>query len=203
MPGMVIPGRGMSGPGDWPAIFGRRAPLVVEIGFGKDDFLLARAAACPERDHVGVERDPERVRTFLRRAAERGLTNVRALPVSAELALSQCFEEHSVAEIHVYFPDPWPKERHARNRVVQAWFAEAVHRVLAPDGVLRLATDDGPYAAQMLGVLDTGVWFQNLAGKGGVSDTPLLGWETKFERLWRGKGRTIRHLAFAPATVSL
>lgn len=204
LPGMVIPGRGMSGPGDWPAIFGRRASLVVEIGFGKDTFLLERAAACPERDHVGVERDPERVRTFVGRAAKRGLSNVRALPVSAEMALGQCFEDGSVSEIHVYFPDPWPKERHARNRLVQPWFAEAAQRVLAADGVLRLATDDGPYAAQMLAVLDTDdpftgrPRFRNIAGRGAVSETPLLGWETKFERLWRAKGRTIRHMGFVP-----
>jgi tRNA (guanine-N7-)-methyltransferase len=187
----------MAGPGDWRVIFGRRAPLVVEIGFGKDVFLLERAAAAPERDHVGVERDPARVRAFLAKAGERALPNVRALPVSAELALGQCFEDRSVAELHVYFPDPWPKDRHARNRLVQPWFAEAARRVLAADGILRLATDDEPYLRQILETMESG-GFRNHDGPGGSSSAPALGWETKFERLWRTRGRRVRHLAFSP-----
>jgi tRNA (guanine-N7-)-methyltransferase len=195
---LVVPGREMTGPGDWPRLFGRRAPLVVEIGFGKDTFLLARAEACLERDHVGVERDPERVRAFLAAAARRGLGNVRALPVSAELALGQCFEAGSVAELHVYFPDPWPKERHAEHRLVRPWFPREAHRVLAADGVLRMATDDDAYVAQILDVVEGSGLFRNLAGPGATADAPALGWETKFERLWRGQGRTIRHAAFSP-----
>lgn len=213
MPRLVVPGHGFAGPGEWPAVFGRRAPLVVEIGFGKDVFLLERAAACPDRDHVGVERDPERVRAFLREADRRGLANVRALPVSAEMALGHCFEDATVAELHVYFPDPWPKERHARNRLVQPWFAREAHRVLAPGGViapsavtasrgvLHLATDDAPYVAQILDVIGGSGLFTACAGAvagAAPGDRPALGWETKFERLWRGKGRTIRHMAFSP-----
>jgi tRNA (guanine-N7-)-methyltransferase len=195
MPRLVVPGRELTGPDAWPEVFGRRAPLVVEIGFGKDVFLLERAAACPERDHVGVERDPERARAFLAAAARRGVPNVRALPVSAEVALGQCFEDASVEELHVYFPDPWPKERHARHRLVQPWFAREAHGVLAPNGVLRIATDDAAYAGQ---ILDVVVGSGLLRDVGGLGSSPHLGWETKFERLWRAKGRVIRHMAFSP-----
>ncbi|MCE9637444.1 MAG: tRNA (guanosine(46)-N7)-methyltransferase TrmB [Planctomycetes bacterium] len=198
MPLMVVPGHDMASPGAWPGIFGRRAPLVVEIGFGKDTFLLERAEACPDRDHVGVERDPERVRFFVGAAQGRGLTNVRALPVSAELALGQCFEPGSVAEVHVYFPDPWPKERHAPHRLVQPWFPRDVHRVLEPGGLLRMATDDAAYIEQILDVVEGSGLFANGAGVAATSPTPALGWETKFERLWRGQGRTIRHASFSP-----
>jgi tRNA (guanine-N7-)-methyltransferase len=195
---MVVPGREMAGPGDWPRLFGRRAPLVVEIGFGKDTFLLERAAACPDRDHVGVERDPERVAAFLAKAERRGLANVRAMPVAAEIALGQCFEAGSVAELHVYFPDPWPKDRHAGHRLIRPWFPREAHRVLAADGVLRLATDDDAYVAQILDVVEGSGLFRNHAGPGGTAAAPALGWETKFESLWRGKGRVIRHAAFSP-----
>ena len=193
-PRLVVPGRELRGPDDWPELFGRRAPLVVEIGFGKDTFLLEQAEAHPERDHVGVERDPHRVALFLERAEERGLANIRALPVAAEMALGLCFPDRSVTELHVYFPDPWPKVRHARNRLVQPWFAREARRVLAEDGVLYMATDDEPYRDQMLEVMEGG-GFVNLMAEGWVDEAPL-GHETKFERLWRQRGRGIHHMLF-------
>ena len=196
-PGLVVPGRELLAPGDWPRLFGRRAPLVVEIGFGKDTFLLEQAERHPERDHVGVERDPHRVAAFLRRAAERGLPNVRALPVAAELALAACFEDGAVDVLHVYFPDPWPKERHARNRLVQSWFPRAVRRVLAADGVVFLATDDVPYRDQILAVMQAGGFVDEVGD--GWRDAAPLGHETKFERLWRRAGRDIHHMVFRPA----
>jgi len=191
LPLAVAPGRELAGPGDWPRIFGRTAPLVVEVGFGKDPFLLDRATARPGEDHVGIERDPGRVATFVAAAQERGLTNIRALPVSAEIALGVCFEDASVAELHVYFPDPWPKVRHARNRLVQPWFAREARRVLAGDGRLFVATDDAPYAAQIREVL--AAEFAEEDAESGPS--------TKFERLWRKHGRTIHRMQFAPRVV--
>lgn len=193
-PRLVVPGRELHGPRDWPRIFGRDAPLVVEIGFGKDTFLLEQAAAHPERDHVGVERDPHRAALFVERATERELDNVRALPVAAEMALGLCLADRAVSELHVYFPDPWPKQRHARNRLVQPWFAREARRVLAADGVVYMATDDEPYRDQMLEVMAEG-GFVNLMDAGWQDEAPL-GHETKFERLWRTRGRGIHHMLF-------
>jgi tRNA (guanine-N7-)-methyltransferase len=188
LPLAVAPGRELAGPDDWPRIFGRTAPLVVEVGFGKDTFLLDRAAARPGDDHVGVERDPGRVATFVAAAQRRGLTNVRVLPIAGELALGLCFEDGGVAELHVYFPDPWPKLRHAGNRLVRPWFAREARRVLADDGRLFVATDDAPYAAQMREVLAAG--FREADAAAAPS--------TKFERLWRARGRAIHRMEFLP-----
>jgi tRNA (guanine-N7-)-methyltransferase len=188
---VVAPGRELTGPGDWARIFGRRAPLVVEVGFGKDPFLLDRAAARPQEDHVGVERDPGRVASFAAAAVARGLTNVRVLPIAAELALGVCFEDGAVAELHVYFPDPWPKARHAGNRLARPWFAREARRVLAADGRLFVATDDAPYAAQIREVLASG--FRETDAAASPS--------TKFERLWRARGRTIHRMEFAAAVI--
>jgi tRNA (guanine-N7-)-methyltransferase len=191
LPLAVAPGRELAGPADWARIFGRAAPLVVEVGFGKDPFLLDRAAARPAEDHVGVERDPARVAAFVANAQKRGLGNIRALPVSAEVALGVCFEDGAVAELHVYFPDPWPKERHARNRLIQPWFAREARRVLAADGRLYVATDDAVYAAQIRDVL----------GAEFAEEDAAAGPSTKFERLWRRRGRTIHRMQFAPKVV--
>jgi tRNA (guanine-N7-)-methyltransferase len=192
LPLAVAPGRELSGPGDWARIFGRTAPLVVEVGFGKDPFLLDRATARPEEDHVGIERDPGRVETFTAEAVRRGLTNVRALPVSAELALGVCFEDGAVTELHVYFPDPWPKARHAKNRLVQPWFAREARRILAAGGRLDVATDDERYAAQIREVLASA--FEE-------TDPAAEAASTKFERLWRSRGRAIHRMRYAPRVV--
>ncbi len=192
MPGMVRPGHELRGPADWPAVFHREAPFVVEIGFGKDPFLLDRAEAHPGEDHVGVERDLSRVERFLELATARGLSNVRALPVSAELALGSCFADGSVGAIHVYFPDPWPKKRHARHRLVRPWFARESARVLADGASLVLATDEDAYAEQMREVIGAVAAFTSDP----VADPGPGGDGTKFERLWRSRGRSIHRLHY-------
>lgn len=192
-----MPGRELSAPGAWPEVFGREAPLVVEIGFGRDTFLLDRAAAEPGADHVGIERDPDRVQAFLDEVVARGLSNVAVVPTAAELALAYAFVDGSVQELHVYYPDPWPKARHAHHRLIQPWFRSEARRVLRSDGDLYVATDDEPYLAQILDVLE-GDGFRNVAGARATSSTPLTGHRTKFERLWRRRGRSIHHMHFHP-----
>ena len=162
---------------------------MVEIGFGKDPFLLDAAAAAPEHDHVGVEHDPNRASAFALEIELRRLRNVAVLPVSAELALGSCFADGSVRELHVYFPDPWPKKRHGSHRLVQPWFAREVRRVLADDGVLRIATDDQAYAAQIVETLEAGGLLRGATGAAAVP-------ETKFGRLWQSRGRTIHAMEF-------
>ncbi len=202
LPRLLVPGRELRGPDDWQRHTGRAAPLVVEVGFGKDAFLLDRAARDPASDHVGVERDPHRVRAFLAKADARGLENLYVLPVTAELALGACLPVAGVAELHVYFPDPWPKARHAGHRMVQPWFGREAHRVLTPGGAVHLATDDPEYARAMIAVFEESGLFRNVHGRGVVAERPSAPFcedhRTKFERLWRRRGRRIHHLAYAP-----
>jgi len=199
MPLRVLPGVELRGPADWKRIFGREAPLVVELGFGKDAFLLDRAESFPQHDHVGVERDATRASTFAAAAERRGLENVRVLPIAGELALGLCFADGSIHELHVYFPDPWPKDRHAWQRMIRPWFAQEAERTLAPGGRVYLATDDLPYARQMREVLEE----RGLRPVETHPETPgggrsTAGHETQFERLWRSLGRRIQYLAYAP-----
>lgn len=129
--------------------FGRVAPLVVEIGSGTGEALLAAAAADPGRDYLGVEvYRPGAAKTVLR-ADRSGLTNLRVLQADAAALVRTGLAEGSVAEMWVFFPDPWPKPRHHKRRLVTAAMLADVARVLRDGGVVRLATDWDDYAQQM------------------------------------------------------
>jgi tRNA (guanine-N7-)-methyltransferase len=188
---LVRPGRELAGPGGWDAVFGRRAPLQVEVGFGRDEGLLRRAKRSPERDFLGIELKRERVETYLGRAARAGLRNVRVAPGRAEVVLGILLPDARAAAIRVEFPDPWPKDRHAHHRLVQPHFVREARRVLEPGGALVMATDDAPYQEQMRTVVASAGGFE-----GGEVDPErersLADGTTIFERKGLQRGATIR-----------
>ncbi|MBA3960275.1 MAG: tRNA (guanosine(46)-N7)-methyltransferase TrmB [Chthoniobacterales bacterium] len=132
-------------PIDPAAIFARLAPLEVDLGCGNGAFLVALAAQFPERNFLGIERLIGRVRSACAKAARANLPNVRVLKVELSYAVKYLLPPTSVAVLHLLFPDPWPKQRHHRRRIVTADFLADLHRVLARDGRLRLATDQADY----------------------------------------------------------
>lgn len=185
-------------PIDPMAAFGRRAPLVAEIGFGRGDLLLRAAAERPERDYVGVEVHPPGIGYLLVRLHERGLGNVRVVFGDAREALERRFAEASLDELWVYFPDPWPKARHRKRRLVQPPFAALAASRLRPGGRLLAATDDQDYAEDMLAVFEGAALLRNLAGPGAFraeSDGHPAP-RTRFEERGRRAGARIRDLAF-------
>lgn len=132
------------------AVFGRQAPLVAEIGSGTGEAILTAAAADPDRDYLAVEvYRPGAAKTMIR-AERQGLTNVRVLQADAAALLRTGLAPASVAEIRVFFPDPWHKTKHHKRRLVTDDMLADVARVLIDDGILRLATDWADYGAQML-----------------------------------------------------
>lgn len=164
---------------------GERRPLIVEIGSGTGDVLLDAARRAPEASYLGLEVYLPGVATTLIRAAREQLTNVRLLSAEALAVLGTALPPGSVDELWVFFPDPWPKVRHHKRRLVAAPFLQAAARVLVPGGVLRLATDWADYAEQMRVVTAEHPGFE-----GGVAeryDRPL----TRFERKGLDLGRTI------------
>jgi len=181
------------------ALFGRAAPLVVEIGFGLGEATLAMAAADPGRDVLAFEVHRAGAGALLREADAAGLTNVRVVVGDAVPVLRDRLGPGSLDEVRVYFPDPWPKARHHKRRLVSSPFVALVAARLRPAGTLgphdaggrlHCATDWEPYAEQMLAVVDTEPLLHN--GFGGFAPRPEWRPQTRFERQGLANGHVIR-----------
>jgi tRNA (guanine-N7-)-methyltransferase len=176
---------------DLDAVFGRRAPRVLEIGFGNGDTLVELASRAPEMDFIGVEVHPPGIGHCLLAVEALGLTNVRVIAHDAVEVLQHQLPPASLDEVLIYFPDPWPKKRHHKRRIVQPEFVALVASRLKSCGHFRLATDWEPYAAWMLEVIGASPEFRNAASGGGCVDRPERG-ATRFER----RGQRLGHSVF-------
>ncbi len=169
-------------PLDLPALFGRIAPVVFEIGFGAGDALLFRAERAPQQDFIGVEVHRPGVGRVLNRAEKLGLRNLRVASHDAVEVLRDWLSPESLDELILEFPDPWHKSRHHKRRIVQPAFAALVASRLKPGGLFRLATDWAPYAEHMREVLDAAPGFTG--GEVERPDTrPITRFEARGERL--------------------
>ncbi len=137
-------------PLDWIGLFGRSGPLEVEVGCGKGRFLLARAAERPEVNFVGLEYARAYLRTLSERAERMGLTNIRAAREEAARFFRESVPDCSVTAFHLLYPDPWPKTRHHKRRLIRPDFLADLRRTLVPGALLNLATDHRDYFEWML-----------------------------------------------------
>ncbi|WP_222106286.1 tRNA (guanosine(46)-N7)-methyltransferase TrmB [Catellatospora sichuanensis] len=181
-------------PLDTEALFGRRAPLVLEIGSGMGDATVAMAAADPGRDYLAVEVFPPGLGNLLAVVEERGLANVRVAQGDALHLLRQMLPPDSLDAVHVYFPDPWPKLRHHKRRLIQPDNVTLLRSRLTVGGVLHCATDWADYAEQMAEVLDAADGLANLHD--GFAPRPAHRPVTKFERRGIAAGRQIFDLLY-------
>lgn len=170
------------GPLELDAIFGRRASRLLEIGFGNGDTLLAIARERPDWDCLGIEVHEPGVGRVLLQALEFALPNVRVICHDAVEVLEQQIADESFDEALLFFPDPWPKKRHHKRRLVQPAFMSLLSRKLKRGGVLRLATDWQPYAEQMLAVLNACELLVNGAADRSYASRPVIRPVTRFER---------------------
>ncbi len=173
---------------DFRSAFGRSAPVVLEIGSGMGETTAQIAHAHPETDYVAVEVHGPGVGSLLKKVAELGLRNLRIVRHDAVAVLEKMIADASLAGIHLFFPDPWPKKRHHKRRLLQPSFAELAARKLAPGGYLHAATDWPDYATQMDEVLSAISAFE----RGDPQQRPM----TKFERRGIGLGHPVRDLLF-------
>jgi tRNA (guanine-N7-)-methyltransferase len=179
------------------ALFGREAPCTLEIGFGNGANLVALARAHPERHYLGVEVHRPGVGRLLLALEQEALTNVRVVCHDAVEVLDRQIAPGSLAEVLILFPDPWPKKRHHKRRLIQPAFIALAERALAAGGVLRLATDWQPYALEMLAHLGAAPGLRNLAVDGGFVPRPAERTPTRFELRGTRLGHEVWDLAFA------
>ena len=179
---------------DFETLFGRRAPVTVEVGSGMGETTVRIAAAHPERDYLAIEVHAPGVGSLLKQVSELGLTNIRVVQHDAVEVLRDMVPEASLAGLHVFFPDPWPKKRHHKRRIVQASFAALAARRLAPGGILHVATDWEEYAYHVLQVLSETPGLANTAQ--GFAERPATRPETKFERRGLGLGHGVWDVVF-------
>jgi tRNA (guanine-N7-)-methyltransferase len=195
----------LAAPGLWAPVFGREAPLELEIGFGWDPFLLEEAARRPDTDFVGLEYDRQRVQAFARKAAARGIPNVRVVHGEALYCLPRLFVPGQLRRTCIHFPDPWHKKKQQKHRLLGPWFLKVLFHHTVEGGSLVVGTDSAVYRdfiAESLGAVQG---LQNLGAPAAWADRLPGHPMTKFERLFRSQGKPIYYFhyaraeAFAPA----
>jgi tRNA (guanine-N7-)-methyltransferase len=183
-------------PLDCRQLFGREAPLVVEVGFGDGAATWRMAQAEPDKNFIGIEVHQPGVGRLLQALDARQLDNVRIARADAVDFIRDRLAPDSISELRIYFPDPWPKKRHHKRRIVQAAFLDLLAARLAPGAILHLATDWEPYAEHMLEVLKAHPDFVNQSPDGGYSERPRWRPVTKFERRGDRLGHTSHDLVY-------
>jgi tRNA (guanine-N7-)-methyltransferase len=173
------------------ALFPMAQPLEVELGSGDGNFLIEYARSHPEHSFLGVERLLGRIRKIDRKGRRAGLTNLRLLRIEAGYFMAYLLPDQCTCCLHVYFPDPWPKRKHLKNRLINEQFPGLAQRVLLPGGRIYLRTDSTDYLDQMKTVFAASPAFQEIE-----FPAELAGRLTDFEREFLAKGIVTQRLAF-------
>ncbi len=183
-------------PIDFNAAFGREAPLVVEVGFGMGKSFIEMAAHDPERNYLGIEVHPPGVGACLMQIEEQGLHNVRVIRHDAYEIFRHCVAAQSIDILQIFFPDPWPKARHHKRRLINAEFIDLIRPLMKMGGEVRMATDWQEYAEEMLALFSQAPGFVNTATDGGYIPRPQWRPLTKFEQRGERLGHGVWDLVF-------
>ncbi len=180
---------------DLPQVFGRAAPVVLEIGFGMGWSLVQMAREAPHQDFIGIEVHRPGVGKLLHDMAEQQVENIRVYCDDAVEVLERCIPDTSLATVQIFFPDPWHKKRHNKRRLIQPEFVQKLRQKLAIGGVLHVATDWQDYAEHILAVLTQAEGFRNQAGED-YAPRPAHRPTTKFEQRGERLGHGVWDLLF-------
>jgi tRNA (guanine-N7-)-methyltransferase len=181
---------------DLPALFGRTAPVTLEIGFGNGDSLLEQALTYSDRDFLGVEVHGPGVGHLLNRIHQEDISNLRVIRHDAVDVLNHQIPDNSLNCVQLYFPDPWHKKKHHKRRILQSSFISTIHKKLETGGMFHMATDWQHYAEHMLKEMENAKGFSNDAGKGNYSADKKTRPQTKFERRGLNLGHEVWDLVY-------
>ncbi|WP_188152322.1 tRNA (guanosine(46)-N7)-methyltransferase TrmB [Teredinibacter waterburyi] len=184
------------GPIDQQQVFGRAAPLVLEVGFGMGDSLLKMAQAEPDKDFIGIEVHPPGVGRLISTAGLAGIKNLRVYMADANDVMSDCIQPESLDRFQLYFPDPWHKKKHQKRRIAQPAFIQSARRLLKLGGVFHMATDWQDYADQAMEFLCLAEGYQNSVDEYCFADQPDYRPHTKFEARGERLGHGVWDLIF-------
>lgn len=180
----------------WEELFGNTNPVAIEYCSGNGLWIIDKARQFPEKNWVAVEWQFERARKIWSKMKNEDLTNMLIVAGEAVTLTREYIPKESVGSVYVNFPDPWPKEKHAKNRLFQAPFIDQLARILKPQGTVIVATDDEVYSTQIGEKLGQNLLFQSkFKTPGYVTDWPDYG-ESYFEALWKSQGKTIHYFQF-------
>jgi tRNA (guanine-N7-)-methyltransferase len=175
-------------------VFGRNAPIVLEIGFGMGTSLLQMAQAAPEKNFIGIEVHRPGVGKLLHDMADAGIENIRVYCDDAVDVLQQCIADNSLAAVQIFFPDPWHKTRHHKRRLIQPEFVQLLHNKLQLGGKLHIATDWQDYAEHILAVMQAAPNFRNCGQD--FASRPEYRPKTKFEQRGERLGHGVWDIIF-------
>ena len=176
---------------DLEKVFSREQPLEVELGSGDGSFLADYARRHPERNFIGIERLLGRLRKLDRKGRRAGLTNLAGIRIESAYFLEYLLPLHNVSALHVYFPDPWPKRKHRRNRLINERFPTIAHKALTTGGTVYMRTDDRDYFTQMNEMFGAGSLFERVE-----TPTELAELLTDFEKEFLARGVETLRAAF-------
>lgn len=188
---LIYPLRSITERIDLTDLFSARQPLEVELGCGDASFLAEYARLHPEINFLGVERLLGRLRKLDRKGRRQGAGNLRGVRIESSYLLEFLLPPQVTAALHIYFPDPWPKKKHRRHRLINERFPTLAWQALAPGGVVYLRTDDEDYFGQMTAVFAADARFQPVATPAGLASVL-----TDFEREFNARGIATRRAAY-------
>lgn len=183
-------------PIDLAQVFGNKNELVLEIGFGDGDFLIEMSERHPEKNFLGIEIKTKRFKIAVKAAEHENNGNIRFLHMNAEIAVKELFPENVFSLVYINFPDPWPKDRHHKHRIVSPEFLRALSKIMKSNGVLEIASDHKDYIDHTFDVFENITFFKSQYSDPGYLHNLPNRPHTKYEKEFRKEGREIFYLMF-------